>query len=199
MSALLRGLLRRGGYMAPEGGGEGGGGGGGVGAPTPPEPQSFSVDYVRELRAENKGYRLKHQEAETKLAKALADLETATKGAEEMVKKATTETQTAADQRVIRAELKAAAVKAGMVDLDGLKLADLSKVKLNPETGEVEGADALMEEMKKGKPYLFGSTNTGSTEKPPKPGDPASKKATEMTPQEYADARKAAISGGARR
>ena len=46
---------------------------------------------------------------------------------------------------------------------------------------------------------LFGSTNTGSTEKPPKPGDPASKKATEMTPQEYAAARKAAISGGARR
>ena len=121
MSALLQALMRRGGYLAPESGGEGGGSGGASGVPNPPEPQSFSVDYVRELRAENKGYRLKHQEAEAKLAKALADLEVATKGAEERVTKAATEAQTAADQRVIRAELKAAAIKAGMVDLDGLK------------------------------------------------------------------------------
>jgi len=192
MSALLRGLMRRGGYMAPENGGEGGGGGGG-GAPTPPEPQSFSVDYVRELRAENKGYRLKHQEAEAKLAKATADLDAAIKGVDERVNKATTEAKTAADQRIIRAELKAAAVKAGMVDLDGLKLADLSKVKLNPETGEVEGADALMEDLKKGKPFLFGSTNTSNTEKPPKPGEQSGKKVSEMTAAEYAAAKAAAL------
>ena len=69
--------------------------------------------------------------------------------------------QTAADQRIIRAELKAEALKAGMVDLDGLKLADLSKVKLN-DAGEVEGADALMTELKKSKPYLFGTPGTTS-------------------------------------
>jgi len=87
---------------------------------------------------------------------------------------------------VIRAELKAAALKAGMVDLDGLKLADLSNVKLN-DAGEVEGADTLMEELKKSKPYLFGSTqNSSNPGTPPNPKPPTAKKATEMTPAEYA-------------
>lgn len=179
MSRLMQSMFRR--FMDEEGGGEGGGGGGG-GKPAPkPEPETFSKDYVRELRHENAGYRLKAQEAEKKAQDAEAAAKKAAEEADGKVKEA----NTAAEQRIIRAELKAAALKAGMVDLDGLKLADLSKIKLN-EQGEVEGADELMEEMKKSKPYLFQSgSSTSSTEKPPKKDDPKPKKATEMSKEEY--------------
>ena len=160
--------------------------------PTPPrEPETFSKEYVRELRAASTGYRLKAQEMERKAQEAR---ERAKKAAEEGEAKGK-EAETRAEQRVIRAELKAAALKAGMVDLDGLKLADLSAVKLNPETGEVEGAEALMETLKKSKPYLFGAAHSSTPGDPPKPGKQEAKKATEMTDEEYQAARKAVIRG----
>jgi len=191
---LIAGLFFRS-YVDDPGGGGGGGGGGGnppapAPAPAPRDPETFSKDYVRELRNESAGYRLKYQETET-----------AKKAAEEAAAKAATDAdakvkaaQDAADQRVIRAELKAAALKAGMVDLDGLKLADLSSVKLN-EAGEVEGAEALMEALKKSKPYLFGAASSSTPGTPPKPADPKAKKATEMTDEEYAVARAEAVRG----
>jgi len=159
-------------------------------APKPPEPQTFSAEYVRELREENKGGRLKASEQEA-AAKAAKDAATA---AEAAATTKITEASAAAQQRIIRAELKAAALKAGMVDLDGLKLADLSTVKLNDETGEVEGADALMDAMKKAKPYLFGAPGTSNPNPPPKPTDPKAKLAKDMTPEEYAAA-KAQLTG----
>lgn len=154
-------------------------------APASREPEVFSREYVSELRGENASQRVARQAAE---AKAQAAEENATKATTEA--KASIEAATkSANERIIRAELKASAIKAGMVDIDGLKLADLSKVKLN-EAGEVEGADALMEELKKSKPFLFGTaTTTGSTTPPPKPAPGAQTKATEMTPEEYKVAR----------
>ena len=150
----------------------------------PHEPETFSKDYVRELREENKGWRLKLTDAETKAAESAAALTKASKDADEKVAGATT----AADLRVIRAELKAAALKAGMVDLDGLKLADLSTVKLGAD-GEIEGADALMEALKKAKPYLFGAASSSYAGDPPKPTDPKPKLAKDMTPAEYSAAK----------
>lgn len=157
-------------------------------APRAPEPETFSKDYVRELREENKGWRLKHTEAETKAKDAADALTKAAKEAEDKVTAATS----AANERIVRAELKAAALKAGMVDLDGLKLADLSKVKLGAD-GEVEGADTLMEELKKAKPYLFGAASTGTGNPAPKPNDPKPKKASDMTAEEYAAAKSALL------
>lgn len=168
---------------------------GGGGAPTPPapaprapDPETFSKDYVRELREESKGYRLKLSETEAQ-KKALEEKATA---AETAAQAKIAEASKAADQRIIRAELKAAALKAGMVDLDGLKLADLSKVTLD-DKGEVQGADALMDELKKSKPYLFGAASSSSNKPTPNPTPPGAKKASEMTPEEYAAARAAAI------
>lgn len=152
--------------------------------PPKPEPETFSKDYVRELREENKGYRLKAQEMEGR-AKAV---EEAAKKAVEEAEGKIKEVHTAAEQRVIRAELKAEALKAGMVDLDGLKLADLSSVKLN-EAGEVEGAEELMASLKKAKPYLFGSPNSSTPGAPPAPKPPEIKKATEMSLEEYRQAK----------
>lgn len=152
------------------------------------EPQTFSLEYVKELRAESKGYRLKLFETEQKAQTA----ETARAAAQTDADKKVADAAAAADQRIIRAELKAAALKAGMVDLDGLKLADLTKVKMN-DKGEIEGADALMDEMKKAKPYLFGTVSTSSTVVPPKPDDNKPKLAKDMTKEEYAAARAKAI------
>jgi hypothetical protein len=81
-----------------------------------------------------------------------------------------------------------------MVDLDGLKLADLSTVKLN-DAGEVEGADALMTALKEAKPYLFAApTGTSRPGDPPPPAPPGEKVVKDMTKEEYAAAKKAATS-----
>lgn len=162
---------------------------GGAGGNPPPnkEPETFSREYVRELREENKTWRIKHEAA----VKEADTHKTAAEKAAEDAKNSSTAATKAANDRILRAELKAAALKAGMVDLDGLKLADLSKVSLKDD-GEVEGADALMEEMKKSKPYLFGTPNSSSSSNnPPPPKDPKAKKASEMTEEEYRAARAA--------
>ncbi len=189
MSILLRNLMHR--YMSPENGdGSGGGtGGAGAGGGSPANPddsrETFSREYVQELRAENKGWRLKAQQLEQERDTHKTAAEKAAQDAEGRIKEA----NTTAEQRIIRAELKAAAVKAGMVDLDGLKLADLSNVKIN-EAGEVEGAEDLMKALKEAKPYLFSSTQSTSTASPtPNPKPATAKKATEMTDEEYARAR----------
>jgi hypothetical protein len=155
------------------------------------EPSTFSVEYVRELRGEAKGWRLKAQELETQ-AKAAA--EAAAKATTEAEGKVTAATK-AADERIIRAELKAAAIAAGMVDLDGLKLADLSAVKLD-ESGNVTGANELMETLKTTKPYLFKApvtSNTNPEGAAPKPGDQKPKAAKEMTAAEYEAAKRALV------
>ena len=92
------------------------------------------------------------------------------------------------DARVIRAELKAEAIRAGMVDLDGLKLLDLAAVKLSP-TGEVDGAGALMARMKRDKPWLFGGVSSSSSSTPPPAQAPRKKLAKDMTDAEYRTAR----------
>lgn len=162
----------------------------GGGAGTPPEKESFTKEYVAELRAEAKGYRLKAAELEAKLRAAEEQGEKAAQDAEARI----AATVTAANDRIIRAELKAAAIQAGIVDPDALKLADLSKVALK-EDGSVEGTGAALAELKKAKPYLFGAPNTSGTDTPPARTPPAPKRAPEMSKEEYAVARKKAIGG----
>lgn len=99
------------------------------------------------------------------------------------------ETVAGAERRLIRAELKAEAVRAGMIDLDGLKLLDLSAVRLGAD-GEVEGGAALMSQLRRGKPWLFGQPNTSSSAVPPPSAPPRSKLATEMSEEEWRAARR---------
>jgi hypothetical protein len=89
------------------------------------------------------------------------------------------------------AELKGEAVKAGLVDLDQLKLLDVASIKLAAD-GKIEGADALFKGLKETKPYLFGQQNNSSNtqQKPPNPAL-ETKKATELTAEEYKAARAA--------
>jgi len=159
---------------------EGGGGGGAAASTKTAQPETFSREYVTELREENKAHRLARQEAEQKAAAA----EETAKKAKDEAEAHKAEAQTKADQRVIRAELKAEAIKAGMINLNGLKLADLSAIKLD-EKGEVIGADEVMKALKESDPYLFKAPSTSNTDKKPDPNkDDKPKKASEMTKEE---------------
>jgi hypothetical protein len=89
---------------------------------------------------------------------------------------------------MVRAELKAEAVRAGMIDLDGLKLVDPADVQLN-EVGEVEGAAALMLRLRRAKPWLFAERNSSSPSAAPPAQPPQARHATEMSLEEWRAAR----------
>jgi hypothetical protein len=93
-----------------------------------------------------------------------------------------------AESRLTRAELKAEAIRAGMIDLDGLKLLDQSAIKLTPG-GDVEGIVPLMAQLKRDKPWLFVGASSSSPVTPPPAQPPRQKRATEMTDAEYRAAR----------
>lgn len=161
---------------------EGGEGGGAPVVPPAAKEQTFSQQYVTELREENKTWRIKYQEREAALTETAGKLTAAEKAAQE----AQTTAQKNADERVLKAELRAFAIKHGVVDAaDALKVLDLSGVKLDAD-GNIVGADELFEAAKKSKPYLFGTTNTTSTEKKPPPTDGKVKDVRNMTDAEYA-------------
>jgi hypothetical protein len=143
--------------------------------------------HVKDLRHEFKKLRETHSSHESEMTSAV---DKAKKEVEDSWASKFNQAQTSSQERVIRSELKAAAIKAGMIDLDGLKLADLSKVTLK-EDGEVDGAEVMLTELKAAKPYLFGVPNSSSNPTtPPNPRNPEAKKATEMTDAEYAAAKK---------
>jgi hypothetical protein len=105
-----------------------------------------------------------------------------------------TDLQRHTESRLVQAELKAEALRAGMIDLDGLRLVDLPSLKVN-ERGDVEGAAALMLDLRKRKPWLFAAAPQSSSHpSSPPPALPSKQKlATEMTDAEYRIARAAVL------
>lgn len=126
---------------------------------TAPEPSQAEPDAMAELRA--RADALEHQLATT---------------------------QAETEARLVRAELKAEAIRAGMVDLDGLRLLDLTNVKLS-NTGEVAEAGTIMSRLRQAKPWLFGAASSSAPALPPSPQPPRKKSALEMTDAEYRIAR----------
>jgi hypothetical protein len=149
-------------------------------APTPSEPQTFHRDYVHMLREEARTLRQRAQGHET----ARLEAEKAAAAVRVEAEQAIAQARAEAETRIKHAELRAHAIKAGIVDLDALKLLDASALKMN-EAGEVEGADALIAEAKKAKPYLFGAANTSNPTAPPAPKPQTKKSALEMTDAEF--------------
>jgi len=92
------------------------------------------------------------------------------------------------EQRAILAELKVVAIRAGIVDLDGLKFLDTSQISLDENGGVVSGAE-LIDRLKHAKPWLFSISSSSSIATAP-PARPARQKlAKEMTDAEYRIAR----------
>jgi len=97
--------------------------------------------------------------------------------------------QAEVNAKLIRAELKAEAIRAGMVDLDGLKLLNMDDVRLT-EAGDVADATAMLAQLKRTKPWLFATAASSSAAaNPPRPEAPRARHANELTHEEWLSAR----------
>ncbi len=89
--------------------------------------------------------------------------------------------------RLVQAELRTEAVRAGIVDLDGVKLLDATGLSLNA-AGELEGGPALIAGLRASKPWLFGRSSS-SASVAPRATPPKPRLATEMSLEEWRAAR----------
>ena len=176
----------------------------------------FPAAYVRELRDETKGYRLKAEAAEkaaseakaaveaakaegkTAAEKAAADLAAALKKSEDDVKAKFTEATERANAKLVRAEVKVGAAAAGLAHPDFIKLLDTSKFTVD-EDGEVVVPKDFWTDLKAAQPHLFAATGAdkGTTSNPaatPKPAAQTGKHARDMTDAEADAALKALVS-----
>ena len=90
--------------------------------------------------------------------------------------------------RLVAANLRTEAVRAGMIDLDGLKLVDLSDVRLDDDD-KIIGGRKMMTELRRAKPWLFGTGSSSSVAIAPTLLPARQKTAMDMTDEEYAAAR----------
>ena len=91
--------------------------------------------------------------------------------------------------RLVQAELRTEAVRAGMVDLDGVRLLDASGLVLGPDG--LEGAAELVARMREAKPWLFGrgGASSSSAGRAPRAAPPKARTAMEMSEEEWRAAR----------
>ena len=90
--------------------------------------------------------------------------------------------------RLLQAELRTEAVRAGMVDLDGIKLIDFGTLKVKDD-GALADGPAVMAALRSAKPYLFGRGSSSSSATAPRAEPPRERKAMEMTVEEWRLAR----------
>ncbi len=99
-----------------------------------------------------------------------------------------------ANGRLIHAEMKSHAILAGIIDLDGLKLLDQSALKLDGD-GNIAGGAALMDQLKRDKPWLFTKPNSSHPAPPPVPEPAKPRMAKDMTYREWQVARERLLRG----
>lgn len=92
--------------------------------------------------------------------------------------------------RLMLADLRSEAIKAGMVDLDGLKLIDVSKFQLGDDDHVVDGTK-IMDDLRRRKAWLFRPDSSSSPAVVPATQPVRHKSAMEMSDTEYAAARAA--------
>ena len=98
------------------------------------------------------------------------------------------EVRATADRRLLDIEMKAAALQAGMIDLDGLKFLPDGDVRVD-EGGHVVGAAEAVARLRRDKPWLFTVVNSSSTSAVPPHHTTRPKLATDMTLDEWRAAR----------
>lgn len=177
------------------------------------DPKKFDAEYVERLRNEAAAERKAKAALEAERAELLkykeererADLEKEKRFEElaakerERAEKLVQDHQRqleAFNARLIRTELKAKAIAAGILDPDDVKAMDLDGVEVDDE-GEVIGVDDVIAAYREKKPHWFRATETDepNTEAKPKPKAPApvapSKRETptidwaSLSPEEY--------------
>jgi hypothetical protein len=90
--------------------------------------------------------------------------------------------------RLRQAELKAEAVRAGIVDLDGLKLIDQGNAGASANAPPDDPA-IVIAKLRRDKPWLFVAASSSSTAVPPQAAPLRRKLATEMSIEEWRAAR----------
>ena len=90
--------------------------------------------------------------------------------------------------RLVQAELRTEALRAGMVDLDGVRLIDPDAIRLT-EAGGLEGGAALMTRLRQDKPWLFGRGSSSSGAGAPTAAPAAPRSAMDMGVDEWRAAR----------
>ena len=94
-------------------------------------------------------------------------------------------------ERLVQAELRTEAVRAGMVDLDGVKLIDKAALVVDEAGGLVDGAGVIAA-LRVAKPYLFAvakGTSSSSGAVAPRAAVAAPKSAMQMSVEEWRAAR----------
>ena len=135
------------------------------------EPPREITDYEKKLRREVARYReqarIAQSEREAACAAAVRDRDEAVAAAREEAR-----------SRVVQAELKTHAIRSGIVDLDGLRLADTGALSFD-ESGGVQGVEEVIESLRQRKPYLFAAgpgaaptITTAQLQRPPAPAQP---------------------------
>lgn len=94
-----------------------------------------------------------------------------------------------ANARIVEAEVRVLAMRAGMIDPDGVRLLDLSGVAINADGG-VTGGDAAITVARATRPWLFFNARTASPEPPPPRDMRDTADARRMSHAEYLAARK---------
>jgi hypothetical protein len=95
------------------------------------------------------------------------------------------EMETESAEKIRLVELKAEAVKAGIIDLDGLRLLELPP----RGTAPAEEAGALIAQLRRSKPWLFAAASSSSAAAPPQAAPHKTKLATDMSLEEWRSAR----------
>ncbi|OYV52248.1 MAG: hypothetical protein B7Z78_06290 [Rhodospirillales bacterium 20-60-12] len=98
----------------------------------------------------------------------------------------------ATDLRIAAVELKAEAIRAGMIDLDGLKLIEPDDLKFI-EPGNTATASEIIDRLRNSKPWLFSARSSSSGATAPKPEPPRARHARDMTHTEWRAAREALL------
>ena len=151
-------------------------------------------DYERKLRREVARYReqarIAQSERDVACATALRDRDDGIRAAREEAK-----------GHILQAELKTHAIRCGIVDLDGLRLADLDALSVN-DVGEVQGAEEAIAALRERKPYLFASNKvsaaagtTAQLQRPPVPAQPATVDARSLSREAWQTERDRLLGG----
>lgn len=159
-------------------------------------------DAILELRRENERLRKSLEDASEEKAQKIAEeriakaKEEARTDAQKLLDERVAEMEKANRNRLMKAELKAHAQKAGVVDFDDLfavmtRADTLSKIEFSDD-GEVMNAGQIIADLKDSKPHFFGGVSTSSTAQVPaaaaRPAKPE-KIALKMSHAEYMAAR----------
>ncbi len=106
----------------------------------------------------------------------------------DMLEKQLLETEARTQNQLRQSELKSEAMRAGIVDIDGLRLLDAEAWMPARDTPAIDAAEVIGR-LRRAKPWLFGATQSSSAANPPAAAPVRRKLATDMSLDEWRAAR----------